>query len=85
MAARVSGETEEIAIFAYARMLWRRKWLVLTLCLLGCAVAIGANAWLPKVYESTATLISPGGNVLLGTLPRGERGRRKGTVTWIWD
>jgi uncharacterized protein involved in exopolysaccharide biosynthesis len=59
VAAREAGDTEEITIFEYARMLWRRKWLVLIVCLLGGGVAVGVNAWLPKVYESTATLISP--------------------------
>lgn len=76
VAPGTAGDTEEVAILDYARMLWRRKWLVLSLCVLGVAVAIGANLWLPKVYESTATLISPkeGSGGLLGGLTGGTGG-----------
>lgn len=66
-----ASDTEEVAIFDYARMLWRWKWLVLSLCVLGSAVAIGVNMWLPKVYESTTTLLQPkegAGAGLLGGL-----------------
>jgi tyrosine-protein kinase Etk/Wzc len=69
----VSADAEEITIFTYARMLWRRKWLVAVPCLLGILVAVGFNVWSPKVYEATATLVSPkeGGTSLLGGLAGG--------------
>ncbi len=66
-----SADAEEITVFRYARMLWRRKWLVAVLCMLGVLVALGFNIWMPKVYEASATLVQPketGGAGLLGGL-----------------
>jgi tyrosine-protein kinase Etk/Wzc len=58
MTAQPSG-SEELTLLDLARMIWRRWQFVAILCLSAAVLAFGVSKLLPKVYESTATLVVP--------------------------
>ena len=58
MTAQPSG-SEELTLLDLARMIWRRWRFVAILCLSAAVLAFGVSKLLPKVYESTATLVVP--------------------------
>src|SRR6266576_6549527 len=43
------------ALLPYLRAVWRQRWLIMTVCAAGCAVAVGLTVIAPKVYESSTT------------------------------
>jgi len=46
-------------LLPYLRAVWRQRWLIMTVCAAGCAVAVGLTVIAPKVYESSTTLLAP--------------------------
>src|SRR5438445_235490 len=59
----------EVSVLDYLIRVWRGRWIVLSVCGIGLAIALAITLTTPKKYESTATLITPkeGGSVgLLG-------------------
>ena len=49
----------ELTLLDLARMVWRRWRLVAALCLAAAVLTFGTSRLLPKVYESTTTLVAP--------------------------
>ena len=58
MTAQPPG-SDELTLLDLARMVWRRWRLVAGLCLAAAVLIFGASRLLPKVYESTTTLVAP--------------------------
>jgi tyrosine-protein kinase Etk/Wzc len=58
MTAQPPGSGER-TLLDLARMVWRRWRLVAALCLAAAVLTFGASRLLPKVYESTTTLVAP--------------------------
>ena len=69
-----AGVPREVSVLDYLIRVWRGRWIVLSVCGIGLAIALVITLTTPKVYESTATLITPkeGGNV--GILGLGATG-----------
>src|SRR3989442_104605 len=40
-------------------MVWGRRWLIVSLCAVSISFTFGVSKLMPKVYESTATLVAP--------------------------
>jgi uncharacterized protein involved in exopolysaccharide biosynthesis len=51
--------TDELSLLDLARMIWRRRWLIVALCVAAGALTFGASKLMPKMYESTATVVAP--------------------------
>ena len=58
MTAPPSG-SDELALLDLVLMVWRRWRLVAALCVAAAVLTFGVSKLLPKVYESTATLVVP--------------------------
>jgi len=68
-AAGTAGALREMRVVGYLLTVWRGRWVVLSVCGVGLAIALVITLTTPKVYESTATVITPkegGGVGLLG-------------------
>lgn len=50
---------EEIQLRDLIRALWRQKWWMMTVMLLVMAATVAVSLQVPKIYRSTATLVSP--------------------------
>jgi uncharacterized protein involved in exopolysaccharide biosynthesis len=50
---------DEVTFGDLASMVWRRRWLVATLCLVAAFGTYAMSKLMPKWYESTATLVTP--------------------------
>ncbi len=61
---------DELTLFDLALMVWRRRWVIVVLCAVSTTLTFAVSKLMPKVYESTATLVAPregsGSNVLGG-------------------
>jgi tyrosine-protein kinase Etk/Wzc len=67
-------DDEELNLLDYWRVIRQRARLIGVLCLVSVLVSWGYSLWLPKVYESTATILaSPEG-------PRGSLGLASGVM-----
>ena len=67
--AGTAGALREMRVVDYLLRLWRGRWVVLSVCGVGLAIALVITLTTPKVYQSTATVITPkegGGVGLLG-------------------
>ena len=66
---------DELTLFDLALMVWRRRWVIVALCAVSTTLTFGVSKLMPKVYESTATLVAPregsGSNVLGGLAASG--------------
>lgn len=49
----------EINLLDYGRVVWRQKWLIGGVCVIAVLAALVITLRTPKVYESTATLLTP--------------------------
>lgn len=64
-------EDDEVNLVDYAVVVWRHRWLILGLCFVAVLTTSIITIRMPKIYESTATLLAPkegSGGGLLGTL-----------------
>jgi len=50
-------QAEPLTLRLYLEVLWRRKWIIVALALVGAAVAFGVSFLQPKVYDASAELI----------------------------
>lgn len=66
MASEVSGE--EASLVDHARVIWRYRWVVFSLCLVALAAAFLITIRTPRIYEATVTLIVPREGVGSGIL-----------------
>ena len=61
---------DEPGLADYAGVLWRRRWMIATLCVVALVAAVALSLLLPKTYESAATVLAPkegpGNNLLSG-------------------
>ncbi|MGH7256704.1 MAG: GumC family protein [Nitrospirales bacterium] len=48
---------DEVNLLDYWRVMWKRRRLIVGLCTVAVAAALGASLMMPKIYESTATLL----------------------------
>ncbi len=48
---------EEVTLYDYWRVIAKRKWQIVAFCAVMAAAALVASILLPKIYESTATLL----------------------------
>ena len=55
----VSGEEDEINLLDYWEVIWRGKWLILVLVFVSVTATMLISLRLPKIYESTATVLPP--------------------------
>src|SRR3989454_10482661 len=63
--------SEEAApIVRYGSIMWRHRWMILAVCAVTVLVTLLVTLRLPKIYQSTATLMAPkeGGANLVGGL-----------------
>jgi capsular exopolysaccharide synthesis family protein len=51
-----SDSTTASQVVNYLRVLWKRKWLVLFIAVLGCGVAYAMTARMPRFYEADCTI-----------------------------
>jgi tyrosine-protein kinase Etk/Wzc len=58
-------DDEEISLLDYWRVVRRRAWLIVGLCVIAVLLSLGYSLQLPKIYESTATILAS---------PEGPRG-----------
>jgi uncharacterized protein involved in exopolysaccharide biosynthesis len=54
-----SPDPDALSLLDLARMIWRRRRLVVALCVAAGALTFGVSKLMPKTYESTATLVVP--------------------------
>jgi capsule polysaccharide export protein KpsE/RkpR len=52
-------DDEEVNLLDYWRVVRKHVWLIVILCVITVFAAMGYSLWLPKIYESTATLLTP--------------------------
>jgi uncharacterized protein involved in exopolysaccharide biosynthesis len=50
---------DEMSLLDYAAVTWRRRWLIGSVCLLSLLATFAWTITQPRVFESTATLLSP--------------------------
>jgi tyrosine-protein kinase Etk/Wzc len=50
---------EEVALLEYWRVVRKHVRLIVLLCVIAVLATMGYSLWLPKVYESTTTLLTP--------------------------
>lgn len=50
---------DELTLLELASMVWRRRRLVIAVCAAAGILTFGVSKLMPKVYESTATLVAP--------------------------
>lgn len=65
------AQDDEINLLDYWRVIWRHKWLIGVLCFASILGALTFSLYSPKIYESTATILTPregGGSNLLSAL-----------------
>ena len=48
---------EEVTLFDYWQVIFKRKWRIMALCSVMVGAALVVSLLLPKIYESTATLL----------------------------
>ena len=62
------ADEDEINLLDYWRVIWKHKWLIGALCSVSVIAALVFSLLSPKIYESTATILTPreggGGNLL---------------------
>src|SRR5438128_7435025 len=66
-----SPENGEPGLVAFASVVWRYSTLIVSLFAVTLGVSVGVTLVLPKMYESTASILAPregGGGALLGGL-----------------
>jgi len=56
-ASSALGQTEEVTLFDYWQVISRRKWRIVALCVVMAVATLVVSLLLPKIYESTATLL----------------------------
>jgi tyrosine-protein kinase Etk/Wzc len=64
-------DEDEVNLIDYAAVVWRHRWLIGGLCLIALVATLVVSISMPKVYESTATVLAPkegAGSGLLGGL-----------------
>jgi tyrosine-protein kinase Etk/Wzc len=52
-------DDEEVTLLEYWRVVRKHLRLIVLLCVIAVLATMGYSLWLPKVYESTATLLTP--------------------------
>lgn len=52
-------EHDQINVLDYARVVWRYRWVIFLICIATLAGTFVVTLRMPKVYESTVTLLSP--------------------------
>ncbi len=52
-----SGYDDEVNLLDYWRVIWKRRWLIGGLCSTAVLTAMVISLLMPKIYESTATLL----------------------------
>lgn len=65
---------EDLDLLVYARVMWRRKWLLAAVCVCSVTAALAASLLLPKYYEAETVILpinsEPGGlGSALSSLP----------------
>src|SRR5262245_136466 len=50
-------QTEEVTLFDYWQVISKRKWRIAALCTVMVSATLVASLFLPKIYESTVTLL----------------------------
>jgi tyrosine-protein kinase Etk/Wzc len=73
--AEVVPRDDELTLVDCALIVWRWRLMISTLCVASVALTFGVSKLMPKVYESTATLVAPkegsGGSLLGGLVASG--------------
>src|SRR2546425_7948669 len=69
-----AGVPREVSVLDYLIRVWRGRWIVLSVCGIGLAIALVITLTRPRVYESTATLITPKETGSVGLLGVGAGG-----------
>ena len=67
----IAPRDDEVTLLDLALRVWRRRWLVVALCAAAGILTFAVSKLMPKVYESTATVVVPkegAGSGLLGGL-----------------
>jgi len=67
-AERMAGDGEG-SIVDYASAVWRRRWMIATLCVVALLLAFVISILLPKTYDSVATVLAPKEGAAGGLLP----------------
>lgn len=67
-AERMAGDGEG-SIVDYASAVWRRRWMIATLCVVALLLAFVISMLLPKTYDSVATVLAPKEGAAGGLLP----------------
>jgi len=73
------ADNDEINLLDYWRVIWKYKWVIGGLCFVSVIAALIFSLLSPKIYESTATVLTPkeggGGNLLsaLGATGLGQQ------------
>ncbi len=52
-------DDDEVNLLNYAVVIWRYRWLILGLCVMAVLTAFISTIRMPKIYESTTTLLGP--------------------------
>src|SRR5215510_3922537 len=52
-------DDEEVNLLDYWRVVHTHVRLIIVFCLIAVLATIGYSLWLPKIYESTATMLTP--------------------------
>ncbi len=68
---RRSIDNDEVNLLEYARVVWRHRWLITSVCVVVTAATFAFTIRLPKIYESTISFVAPregGGGGFIGTL-----------------
>ena len=73
------ADNDEINLLDYWWVIWKYKWVIIGLCSVSVIAALIFGLRSPKIYESTATILTPkeggGGNLLaaLGATSLGQQ------------
>ncbi len=59
---------DEVNLLDYWRVIWKRRWLIGSLCSAAVLTAMVVSFQMPKIYESTATLLPQTGSKEVGGL-----------------
>ncbi len=54
---QINQTDDEVNLLDYWRVLWKRRWVIVGLCVSAVSAALVVSLLLPKIYESTATLL----------------------------
>ena len=55
----IAPRDNELTLLDLALIVWGRRWLIVSLCAVSISFTFGVSKLMPKVYESTATLVAP--------------------------